>query len=69
MNYIRQNQWTDSIAVGGKGFVEELKIGRGIMARGRLERACNGAYEPREPRSAYGLGFALQNDALRSENT
>jgi putative transposase len=69
MNYIRQNQWTDSIAVGGKGFVEELKIGLGIKARGRLARECNDAYELREPRSAYGLDFALQNDALRSENT
>jgi len=33
-----------------------------------LARECDDAYELREPRSAYGLGFALQNDALRSEN-
>jgi len=65
----RQHQWTESIAVGGKRFVEELKTRIGIKARGWLPRKGIGAYELRVPQSSYGLSFDPKNDALRPENT
>jgi hypothetical protein len=64
----RQHQWTESTAVGGKRFVEELKTRIGIKARSRLPEKGDGAYELREPQSFYGLSSDPQNDALRPEN-
>ena len=42
----RQHQWTESIAVGGKRFVEELKTRIGIKARRRLPGKGDGEGPP-----------------------
>jgi len=64
----RESKWTESIAVGTKGFVEATKERLGIRAKGRKVFSNNGAYELREPAAPYKALFDLKNDVLRLEN-
>ena len=43
-----ENQWTQSIAVGGKQFVEKIREGLGTKALGRRIREAPGGYELKE---------------------
>jgi len=65
----RESKWTESIAVGFKGFVEATKERLGIRAKGRKVFSNNGAYELQEPAAPYKGDFDLENGALRLENT
>ncbi len=65
----RESKWTESIAVGFKGFVEATKERLGIRAKGRKVFNNNGAYELREPTAPYKGDFDPENGVLRLENT
>jgi len=64
----RESQWTESIAVGSKEFVEDTKEQLGIRARGREVMGAEGTYQLREASEPYGYTFAPQNDDVRHEN-
>ena len=68
-NHSRESKWTESIAVGFKGFVEATKERLGIRAKGRKVFRNNGAYELREPTTPYKRVFDPENGVLRLENT
>ena len=38
---IREDRWTESIAVGGEAFVKEIKRGLGAKAVGRIQKSIN----------------------------
>jgi putative transposase len=67
-NNVREQKWTESIAVGNKSFVDNIKHRLGMRAKGRKVLEAEDAYQLREPVASYGTGFASQNDALRFEN-
>jgi len=68
-NHGRESKWTESIAVGSKGFIEATKERLGIRAKGRKVFRNNGAYELREPVAPYKAVFNPENAVLRPENT
>jgi len=68
-NYGRDRKWTESIAVGSKGYVDVIKERLGIKARGRKVVGENGIYEIREPDAPYKGYFGTENDVLRLENS
>lgn len=63
------NQWTESIAVGSKAFIEATKGRLGTKAKGRRVLGQNGAYELREPELPYKTNFDSENAVLTSKNT
>jgi hypothetical protein len=65
----RDDRWSESIAVGSLAFVESVRNQLGIKALHRDVIEANGSYALREPGEAYGLKFAAENEALRSQNT
>ncbi len=67
----RRREWTESIAVGSRHFVDvdETKTRLGFRASGRMAREADGVYELRESRGAYSAYFGPQNEVLSSENT
>ena len=66
---MRDDRWSESIAVGSLAFVESLKNQLGVKGSHRHEIEADGTYALREPAEAYGLSFAAENDALSSQNT
>jgi hypothetical protein len=61
--------WTKRIAAGDENYMVETKRKLSVMANGRRIIPSSGAYELREPASAYNLDFDTENDALRLKNT
>ena len=41
-------QWTESVAVGSKSFIETIKEKLGILAKGRKIFENDGGFQPRE---------------------
>ena len=68
-NFIRDKKWSQSIAVGSKGFVEGIKEKLGIRAKGRKVVESEGAYHLRETQAAYMSNFTPENSVLRAKNT
>jgi hypothetical protein len=68
-NQVRETKWSESIAVGSKGFVEATKDRLGIKAKGRRVLEEDGSYEVREPAAAYGRDFGPKNGFLRPQNS
>ena len=66
---IRDDRWSESIAVGSLAFVESVKNELGFKAAHRRLIETDGSYALREPAEAYGLEFAAENEALRAANT
>jgi REP element-mobilizing transposase RayT len=66
----RDAKWSESIAVGDKEFVSDVKSKLGSKAIGRkiIGTAENGDYELRETLSPYNPLFALEKCSLRHEN-
>ena len=65
---IRESKWTESVAVGSRDYVEEMKDCLKIKGRKIVE--SNGACELREsPLSTYHNDCADDIDVLRDENT
>jgi hypothetical protein len=61
--------WSESIAVGSEGFVEQVKNELGSRAQHRQVAVADGLYTLREPVPLYGDHFDRENEALRSNNT
>ncbi len=52
--HIREAQWTESVAVGSKQYVEKTKEALGFLARGRKVKSINeGAYQIKETQLPY----------------
>ena len=62
-------KWTESIAVGGKEFVEQTKERLGVRGQSREVIEAQGAYALREPRTPYITGFEEEKGVLRLRNT
>jgi putative transposase len=56
-NNVREDRWTQSIAVGGKDFVEMVKDRLGYKAIGRKVSGLDGDFELKENISPYRAGF------------
>jgi putative transposase len=65
----REDRWTESIAVGSEGFVEQVKGELGFKAQNRKVAMVDGVYTLREPVQPYGHHFDRKNVALRANNT
>jgi len=61
---VRESKWTQSIAVGDKSFLDQIKDRLGIRARGRKIHGSEDEYQLREGQTDYG---AWQD--LADENT
>jgi len=65
----RKSHWTESIAVGGISFIENVKNSLGFKAKGRSVTDSKGHYQLREGVSAFGnpslpgLGSVAGSDA------
>ena len=66
---VRDDRWSQAIAVGSLSFVDKVKNELGVKAMYREVAQGGGMYTLREPSEAYGGNFASENDALRPENT
>ncbi len=64
----RHDQWSEAIAVGSLGFVEQVKRQLGIRAMRRDLIGAEGSYALRESHEAYGVGFIEQIEPLSSAN-
>ena len=53
----RESRWTESIAVGGRPFIERIKKAMGAMTKGRCLQPGEGAFELREVQSVYNAIF------------
>jgi putative transposase len=63
----RGDRWSESIAVGSEGFVEQVK--NCLRAQHRQVLGAEGLYTLREPVPPYGGHFDMENEALRPNNT
>jgi putative transposase len=51
---VRDSKWTQSIAVGDKSFLEQIKERLGIRAKGRKIHGSEDEYQLREGQTNYG---------------
>jgi putative transposase len=65
----RQEEWTDSIAVGSESFVEEMKRRLGFKAKGRDVVEGSKGYNLREEAAPYTVLFRPEKDDIGPENT
>ena len=68
-NQTRDGKWTESIAVGSEGFIEETKSILGIKAKGRKIIGEEKSFELREPAASYGINFTPENGPLSLKNS
>lgn len=66
---VRDNRWSESIAIGSLAFVEKVRGELGIKALHREFEPLGDAYALRERSEAYARKFTDKNEALSSENT
>lgn len=67
---LREVYWTESIAVGGNGFVEEIKVKLGIKGKGRrIEQQTAYRFVLREVTERYNSVFKQGNGRLRSDKS
>jgi putative transposase len=64
----RQEEWTSSVAVGSKLFIETIKARLGFKAMGRDIKAGDGAYQLRESAAPYGAHFMAEKSDIGPEN-
>ena len=67
-NYVRESKWSQSIAVGSKSFIENVKAKLGIRAKSRQVRESGGLYHLREAQVPYNGDFTPKNNDLSAEN-
>lgn len=65
---VREAEWTESIAVGSKAFVEATQEKLGIKAKGRKVVGNSEGYELRERQSSYDDVFDPKKGTLRLKN-
>jgi len=68
-NYVRESKWSQSIAVGSKNFVENIKLKLGIRAKGRKVGKSEESYHLREAQAPYNSDFTPENSNLSAKNT
>jgi hypothetical protein len=66
---MRDDRWSEAIAVGSLAFIDKVKTELGFRAAHRDIVESDGTYALREPGEAYGSRFAGENEALRFQNT
>jgi putative transposase len=66
---VKDPLWTESIAVGSKGFIEEIKEKMEAKAKGRQVHGRDENYIHREPENSYPTHFDHERYHLRPENT
>ena len=64
----RQDEWTDSIAVGSKSFIEKVKSLLGFKAKGRDVIEDGEGYQLREESAPYMAFFRAEKDDIGPEN-
>ena len=66
---LRQPEWTESIAVGSKTFIEGIQEKLKPIAKGRKMRKSSEHYQLRETPTAYNARFGGEKGSLSFENT
>jgi putative transposase len=61
INATRESRWTESIAVGGRPFIERIQSAMGAMAKGRCVQPSEDAFELREAQSDYNAILNTEN--------
>jgi putative transposase len=65
----RQEEWTASIAVGSKSFIEDVKARLGFRAKGRDVIEGVEGHQLRESPAHYKSLFDTENDDIDTENS
>jgi hypothetical protein len=65
----RQDEWTKSIAVGSKSFVENVKADLGFKAKGRGIIEEGEGFQLREEHNRYNVFFESKKDDIAYENS
>lgn len=65
----RQDEWTGSIAVGSRSFIENVKTLLGFRARGREVKQGGAGYQLREDVAPYKAPFDAEKDDIDPKNT
>jgi hypothetical protein len=65
----RDGRWSEAIAVGSLTFVDKVKNELGFKALHREFEPLGDSYALRERSEAYARQFAVETEALSSENT
>ena len=68
-NNYRQADWSESVAVGSKDFVETIKKKLGLRAKGRKILENDGGFQLREKTVSYIANFDSKNDNIGGQNT
>ena len=66
---IRQEEWTRSIAVGSRSFIENAQALLGFRAKGRYVIEGGEAYQLREGAARHKVLFEAENGDIGPENT
>jgi putative transposase len=66
---MRDERWTEALAVGSQAFIEKMKGELGPKALHREAERVDGTYALRESAEAYSGHFAIENETLRLKNT
>ena len=65
----RQDEWTGSIAVGRRSFIDKVKALLGFRAKGRKVEGVEKGYQLREGPARYDALFEAENAYMGPENT
>ena len=65
----RQDEWTESIAVGSMSFVENVKARLRFRAKGRHVIKAGEGYQLRENLSSYNALYGVENEDIDLKNT
>ena len=65
----RQDEWTGSVAVGSKSFIESVKASLAFRAKGRDVIQSGEGYQLRESPARYKAFFEAENVDIGLENT
>ena len=65
----RNEEWTGSIAVGSRPFVEKVKALLGFRAKGREVIEGNEGYQVREGPAPYNVLFGAEKEDIDPKNT
>ena len=68
-NNYRQADWSESVAVGSKDFVETIKEKLGLRAKGRKIFENDGGFQLREKMISYIVNSDSKNDNIGGQNT
>ena len=66
---VRDDRWSEAIAVGSLAFIETVKNNLGVKAMHREVIEANGTYALREPAESYERNFTGEIEPLSAENT